>query len=281
MRLLRLSEVQMSPRDRVFYYSRTWAVALALIALGTVAWLVFYSFNAGWKLGYYIAGVIVLFSELLRRFITARFRPTNWLARTNDEGVFIQFRSYLNYHLPAEDLTVVFVSYSEIRSARLVRERVQLPNEDGGYDTQFLRYVELELEGDIAPLGKALQAELIERAPQEKRWYGSSSTVYQDHPVRMQSPPFVQMRWRVVPCAQRFLEALRPYTTIGDPVSLMQDFAHMQGLSREEQQLRLRELTERGETITSIYIARKLYGCGLTEAKEMVEGLRRGTSIGN
>ena len=108
MRLLRLSEVEMSPRDRVFYYSRTWAVALALIALGTVAWLVFYSFNAGWKLGYYIAGVIVLFSELLRRFITARFRPTNWLARTNDEGVFIQFRSYLNYHLPAEDLTVVF-----------------------------------------------------------------------------------------------------------------------------------------------------------------------------
>lgn len=183
----------------------------------------------------------------------------------------------MNYHLPSEDLTVVFISYGEITSARLVHERVKVPDMEGGRgtETQTLRYVELELAGDVGALAKALQAEVAEKAPKEKRWYGSSSTLYEDHPVRMASPPFLQLRWQVVPRAQTFLEALRPYTTIANPVETSQDFVHLQGLRREEQQQRLRELAQRGETIAAIYTARKLYGCGLSEAKEMVEGLAK------
>ena len=55
---------------------------------------------------------------LMRRFVSARFRPSNWLVRMNDTGLFIQFRSYLNYHLPTNDLTIVFVGYTELRLAR-------------------------------------------------------------------------------------------------------------------------------------------------------------------
>jgi hypothetical protein len=108
----------------VYSHSRALALFSVLIVLSVAAWLIFHAFAAGWKPGYYIAAAILLFFDLLRRFITARFRPSNWLVRTNDRGLFIQFRSYLNYHLPADDLTVVFVSYQEIRSARLVREKV-------------------------------------------------------------------------------------------------------------------------------------------------------------
>jgi hypothetical protein len=53
-------------------------------------------------------------------------RPSNWLARVRNDGLFIQFRSYLNYHLPADALTVFFIPYQEIRSARLVRERTKI-----------------------------------------------------------------------------------------------------------------------------------------------------------
>src|SRR5205814_2918365 len=274
MRLLRLAEVETGPNERVYCYSRSRAILLAMALLGAAAWLVFHAITTGWKLGYYIAAVLVLFLELMRRFFTARFRPTNWLVRMNDEGIFIQFRSYLNYHLPAEDLTVVFLSLSEIRSARLIRERVTTPDPQGhGTTTQFLRFVELELAGDVAPLAKALEAEITEKAPMQKHWYGRSSTLYQDHPVRMQSPPFLQLRWQVVPRTQKFLQALRPYTTIPDPVSISQDFTHPESLSREEQRHRLRDLAQRGETIAAIYLARKLHGCGLAEAKDMVEGL--------
>ena len=114
----------------------------------------------------------------------------------------------------------------------------------------------------------------------EKRWYGKSSTLYQDHLVRMQAPPFLQMRWQVAPGAKKFLAALRPYATIAEAVSLSEDFTNLQSLSRDEQQKRLRELARRGETIASVYMARKLYGCGLLEAKDMVDGLRTQSGAG-
>jgi hypothetical protein len=274
MRLLRLADVETTPSDHVYYRSRAQALLFVAIAIFGAAVLAFRAFTAGFHLGYYLAAVDISFLALYRRFITARFRPSNWLVRTNNLGLFIQFRSYLNYHLPAEDLTVVFIAYQEIRSARLVREHVSTPDNEGGSSTQTLRYIELELGDDAGPLTNALQAESAERAPKEKRWYGSSSTLYEDHPVRMPSPPFLQIRWQAAPRAQVLLEALRLYTNISDPVLIKQDFTHLQGLSREDQQKRLRELAERGETIVAIYTARKLYGCGLSEAKEMVEGLR-------
>ena len=280
MRLLRLSEVETSSNDRVFRYSRTHAVVVALIAVSAAAWFAFHAYTAQWKLGYFIAAAIVLFLDLFRRLVTARFRPSNWLVRMNDLGVYIQFRSYLNYHLPAEDFTVVFISFGEIRSARLIKERVTTPDPQGhGTQTQFLRYIELELAGDVAPLSQALDAEAGESAPMEKHWYGSSSTLYQDHPVRMESRPFLRIHWQVVPGTHKFLDALRPYTTIAETVSLSQDFSHLQSLSRDEQQKQLRELAARGQTVNAIYIARKLYGCGLAEAKQIVEDLNNKAKV--
>jgi len=77
-------------------------------------------------------------------------------------------------------------------------------------------------------------------------------------------------------CAWRtkFLDALRPYTVIADSVSLKQDFTHLKSLSREDQQKQLRELAARGQNVTAIYAARKLYGCTLGEAKQKVDSLR-------
>jgi len=279
MRLLRLSDVEIRPNDRVYRYSRWHAMLIATAALGLAAWAALHAYTAQWKPGYYIAAAILLVCELLRRFVTARFRPSNWLARMNDEGIFIQFRSYLNYHLPASDLTVVFISYGEIRSARLINERVTVSDpQNHGDATQYLRYVELELAGDIAPLNQALESEATESAPKERRWYGSSSTLYRDHPMHLESDRFFRIRWQATPGTHRFLEALRPYTTIADPVSISQDFARLEGLSREEQDARLRELARRGETISAIYLARKLHGGSLAEAKQLVDGFRAGRS---
>lgn len=281
MRLLRLNEVETNSADRVYRYSRLLAGITVLVTLAIAARVLLSAVTGNWKPGYYIAGVILAFMWLMRRFITARFRPSNWLARVNDQGVFIQFRSYLNYHLPQEDLTVVFISFGEIRSARLIKERVttlDLPGQ--GTQTSFLRYVELELAGDIAALSAALDVELTEKAPKEKRWYGTSSTLYEDHPARMESPPFLRIHWQVFPGTHKFLDALRPYTTIAEPVSLNQDFSHLQSLSPNEQQQRLRELAVRGQTVAAIYTARKLFRCSLVEAQEIVEGQTNKTSAG-
>ena len=57
---------------------------------------------------------------IYQKVVTARFRPTNWLVRMTDGGLFIKFRSYSNLGFPDQDLTVAFIPYSDIRSARYV-----------------------------------------------------------------------------------------------------------------------------------------------------------------
>jgi len=280
MRLLRLSDVETDRNDRVFEYSRFRALLVACVELGGTAVLLLRAFAMHWNAGYYIAAVLIFFAALTQRFITARFRPSNWLVRMNDLGMYIQFRSYLNYHLPPEDFTVLFLSYGEIRSARLLRERAQVSDAEGNPTTQIRRYVELELAGDTAELIKALRTEMTEKAPVEKRWYGSSSTLYEDHPVRMESPPLLQIRWQAVPRAQKFLDALRPYTSIVEPVQIAQDFLHLETLSPDEQRKRLRELAEKGEIISAVHLAQKLYGCGLADARDKVEKLRQEAATG-
>jgi ribosomal protein L7/L12 len=85
--------------------------------------------------------------------------------------------------------------------------------------------------------------------------------------------PFLRIRWNGVPGAKRLLEMLRPYAVLADPISLKEDFTRLRSLSHEAQQEKLRDLVRRGQTITAIYTARQLYGCGLTEAKQVVDGL--------
>jgi hypothetical protein len=276
MRLLRPRDVEIGPNDRLFHHARLRALIFWLAGFAAATVFFLHAYTAKWPPGYFFGSFLLLFLLLTLRMVNARFHPSNWLVRMNETGIYVQYRSYLNYQLPADDPSVAFLSFAETASARLVKGRVETPDttKPGGTQTQYLRYVELELSGDPAPLADALQAELGEQAPLEKRWYGTSSTLYRDYPVTMSAPARVRIHWDVVPRAQKFLDALRPYTVIADPVSLTQDFTHLKSLSREDQEQQLRQLVARGQNITAMNAARKLYGCSLGEAKQMVDSLR-------
>jgi hypothetical protein len=254
-----------------------------LAAFSGAAAMFFYAFTGKWKPGYIFGPFLMLFVLSMMKLVTARFHPSNWLVRINETGFYVQYRSYLNFQLPADDPSVVFLDFGEIASARLIKERLEIPDptRPGSTQTQFLRYVELELSGNTAALVSALGDERGERAPMKKRWYGgSSSTLYQDYPVDMSTPPFLRVHWDVRPGAKKFLDALRPYTVIADTVHVTQDFTRLQSLSCDDQDKQLRDLAARGETITAIYAARKIHGCSLGEAKKMVEGLQSSTGTG-
>ena len=275
MRQLRLQDLEIGPNDRVFRHARLRALIVWLAGLAASMAFFFHAYAGKWTPGYFFGPFLLLFLLLTLRMVTARFHRSNWLVRMTETGIYVQYRSYLNYQLSADDPSVVFLSFGEIVSARLVKERVETPDpaKPGSTQTQYLRYVELELSGDTAPLVEALQAERAEQAPLEKRWYGTSSTLYRDYPATMIGPPFLRIRWDVVPGVRKFLDTLRPYTVINDPVSLTQNFTHLKSLSREDQQQQLRALAARGQTIAAVYAARQLYGCSLGEAKEMVDSL--------
>ena len=282
MKILLESQVEKSAADRVFRHSPFRALVVWLAAFLGAAAMLFNAATGKWKPGYIFGSFLMLFVLLMLRLVTARFHPSNWLVRMNDIGLYVQYRSYLNYELSADDPSVVFVSYGEIASARLVKERLQTPDpmRPRTTQTQYLRYVELELSGDTAALVSALSNERGESAPMKKRWYGgSSSTLYQDYPLSMNTPPFLRIRWDVVPRSAVFLKALRPYTVIAETVHVHQDFTRTQSLGREEQEKQLRELAQRGDVIAAVYAARKIHQCGLAEAKKIVEDLQSSAGI--
>jgi hypothetical protein len=278
MKLLRAAEVPETPRDRVYRASRLHGALFVLVCLAACAAVLFYHWPAR-RPSYYIGAAILILLYLGRRFIIARFHPSNWLVRMGDDGLYLHFRSYLNEHLSEEDPTVAFLSYQEIQSARLVKEHVETPDPARNNTTQnqTIRWVEFELATDPAPLAAALDTESGRPAAPEKRWYGTSATLYRDYPVLMQSPPFLRVKWQVVPRASAFLEALRGHVAIAPEVVLAADLAHLQGLSRDQQETRLRELDKRGHTIAAVYMARKLYGGSLADATNFVNGLRGGS----
>ena len=278
MQLLRVSEVQVSNGDRVFSYSRWRAVLVALLMLASAVVCVLIGRRQPAAttryLSYYVAAVFLVGFFFFRRFVTARFRPTNWMVRVGLEGLFIKFRSYLNYSLPDDDQIVAFLPYHDIRSVRVVRDHTTFADMQGHRATQTMRLVELDLAVDVTELAKALDTERARPASSEKHWYGTSSTLFRHYPVLVKPPSFLQMQWSVTPGWKAFLAALGPFAQIAPPLSVSEDLTRLSSLSREQQEQRLRWLDARGETVLAIYTARRLYGYDLSEAKSFVDTLR-------
>jgi hypothetical protein len=279
MQLMRLADVPTDRRDLVFAYSRFRAVlGASLLAISAFGCFLFAWFNGAW-LGYYIGAVILILLLVFQNLVTARFRPSNWLLRATDHGLFIKFRSYLNHHFDHRDLTVVFLPYSDIRSARAIKEINTVPDrEDGGptgITTKTHYTIELELAENCTGLSKLLANERDRIYAKSVVGAGRVSTRYQHLPVRLTGPNRLRIDWGVVPNAQTLLERLTHASAVPDHIVIANDFTQLEALSREQQEARLTELVESGDTITAVTLARKLYSYDLTAAKQFVEELAR------
>src|SRR5512144_2439263 len=120
MQLMRVSDVPEGEQEDVYALSRVSALVAVAIVLSASAVLIWIGWRRSAPPAHFIAGVMIMMLLLMRRLVLARFRPTNWLVRASDAGLLIQFRSYLNSHLPETDQTVAYIPYDEIRSAHAV-----------------------------------------------------------------------------------------------------------------------------------------------------------------
>lgn len=275
MQLMRLADVPMDPHDRVYYYSRFRAVTGAtLLAAVAIAAFVFAWLKGAWPM-YYIAFAMALCLLLYQRLILGRFRSSNWLLRMTDHGLFVKFRSYLNHHFDAQDFTVLFLPYSEMRSARMVKERQERPDreQESATTATTRRILELELAGKSTDLAVALTAERERVFGKTPRGAQRISYRYQHFPVRLVSPTFLRVEWGAVPRIQTLLDALTRHTLVHGGGEESKTFANLDQLSKQEQETRLLELAESGDMIGAIAIARRLYSYDLTTAKQFVEGL--------
>jgi len=277
MEVLRSADVPIHRRGHEFRYSRVRAgagatilaaVALALIGFGRI--------QNSW-IAYYIAGLILVALLMFHNLVTARFRPTNWLVRMTDDGLFIKFRSYLNYRFSDQDHTIVFVPYCEIGSAKLVKERQAIPDPDEGNrratTTRTRRFIELELAGNSEQLANALAGESKRVLAKPTEGGSSVSSQYQHLAVQLAAPNLLRIEWGVVANAQTLLDALTRHTLVQHPTAVSKNFVNLDGLSREEQESRLLELAQSGDMIGAATMARTLYAYDLATAKNFVESL--------
>ena len=278
MQLLRFGDVPVSPDDRVFRYSRGRVIVMTASAIAVSIISIALGRQQHSPLLYYVGAVLVVGVIVLQTFVTARFRPTNWLVRANDEGLFVQFRSYLNYRFPADRQTVAFIPYGAIRAACAVRERRELPDPEStrhpnSTTIQRSTTVRLDLTGDLSPLARAIDDDA--RLAVGDSGGDAPRTRYRHVPIRMSSPATLELEWGVTPRAETLLALLSSHGVATDTAHATRDYAHLETLSRDEQEKRLLELVHQGETVAAVRIARQLYGWDLTRAKAFVEGLRR------
>src|SRR5262245_31233590 len=274
MRLLQLAVVPTAPQDKVYRYSPFRASFVVLIVVLCAGGLFLFGWLQDVWIAYYISAVIFLFLLIFQRLITARFRSSNWSVRMTNEGLYIKFRSYLNHHFPENDLTVLFLPYSETRSGRLVKERQEVPDLADGRNstmTKRRRLLILELAGESSELASALDNE-------RKRVFGKvnqggAKSRYQHVPVRLASPNLLMIEWGVVPGVQSILDALTRHTFVRTGEERATDFVRLDGLSREQQEERLLELAVSGDIMGAVAMARKLYSYDLATAKTFVESL--------
>jgi hypothetical protein len=269
MHVMRAADVIAGDADRLYRHSRGQAIAVVVcggLAAGALAWV---GIRGGHWVAVYLAGLILLGLLVLRRFVTARFRPSNWLVRQNDEGLFIQLRSYLNHHFTPDDRTVAFVPYGEIRSARSVRERTELPGRNGeAHTVRVRRLVELEVTGSADPLAEAVAAEIDRMA---SRRMGLARTIYRHVPVRRVAPTRIEVEWGGVgPAARAFLATLPASIAIEPPIDSNNDLARLRHAGRPEQEAYVMRLADTGRVIDAIAAARLLFGWDLEAARTFV-----------
>lgn len=198
-----------------FTYLLLGAVALA------AALFPLYVLSAEWRtIQWYGWGLIALFltPALLLWLFVARlswhgffscFRGTNWVAKLTAEGLWLKFRSHLNWNAPGREHepTVVFIPYSAIRQAHLVREHSYIRVRN----TRRLRrlaYVELLLDQgmDTSPLRRAVIEEIAWK-PDKKRGVGK----FEEAPVYVHAPDRLRVTHR-----PGLLEALGQKTSLGE-----------------------------------------------------------------
>ena len=284
MQLLRERDIPANDHDRVFRYSRTnAAIAYALLFGGAIA-----LFATGGRQRVVplqlLALLVAALVSLSKRFLVARFRPSNWLVRATESGLYVKFRSYLNYHFSADDLTVAFVPYREIASARLVRETVQKldlsSRIDGSTRNRVPSYqqrktAELELSCDTAALAAALLEEGARTGPREKRWYGSTSTRANHQPVMLEAPTRLRIVWECVPRVGTFFAALKSHVRVQTSTTRDWSYEATQALDRPALERRIAELARAGKMREARLQTRLHFGYDDGETREFINGLLR------
>lgn len=187
-------------------------------------------------------------------------KPTNWLVKFTDHGVFLNLRTYRNAHFAPAEGTVAAIPFGEIASARLVTESSRQTWGDQERTTRT-RYVQLELRTSAAPLMDAVASERAREVPRTKVMGSHSSTKHHHYPVQA-----VDERTVRIEALAGLLEAFGEQVRLEPPLEVDLNRT-LEGLGPEERAL---AFLRRGHRFEALSIARRELGMSKREAKAWV-----------
>ena len=276
MEFLHPSDVPRSRIHHVFRHGRLgFAVMLVLFGAGPVwglrqAWPTLSELPLlGWLVAgpllLLAAGLYVLVSSFLGSGLVASFLPTNWVMKSSADGVFLQFRSFLNHRFDGDEPTVVFLRFADVEAAGKVVERVERVHGDG-QRTTMVPYLELRLKSKDTDALLAAVTRERQRKGVESRFLGVTTRSRANHvPVLVPEPGVVRVEWRsgMLRALERSVETL-PRRTVG---------AGSEPRARGATDDEIREHLQRGDKLGAVGLVRDSYGMKLTEAMAFIESL--------
>ena len=255
------------------YRNQSWrGLAGAAVVIGAVAMVVSLpkseesATNLAWMPGLFALALGVLCLERLR---VCR-KPTGWLLKSTDEGLFINLRSFHNYHLPRESHRVLFVPADEVAAVCKTHEIQLVPGRRRPHRDQY-SFVDIFLKEGIsmAPLVQALREERRAEAPAGGRWRRAKRDEY---PVRVLDPPGVRLVWDwIKPGEGRALDLLgERYPIAPDQRTTARRWEH---LNAEEQEALVLQYWEWGQVEDAVSLGRMLWGVGAYRARKRLQEL--------
>jgi len=225
-----------------------------------------------WPMG----AIVLLFAFLFFTLFKKTRGPANWLLRLTPAGqVTVKFRSYANAHFPPEDIVAFTLEPREIRWARPSGQQIITLTDEGTQSTHR-RHLELAVDEAIArQIDEYIRLERSRQAPETGRLVKSRSKMI-DYPVSVVDGQIIRITWRgesacVTPKLQRALDLLAKHVKVEpSPPQSVHDFT---SATRDDAEDKILDLAEAGNQLAAIRLARKVYKCSLTEAKQLVDGL--------
>jgi hypothetical protein len=278
MTFYKIDEVPISRDDQVFKESPTVNATAAFILFG-IAIAALVCGIEKWPQGkspttffYFTAVMCTLIGLFPLAFFRASLKPTNWLLRCQLGGIFIKYRGYENWRLPADTVQVAGIEYGEIAWAKLVKEQRKSPNTDGkaGCQIQFLTYIDLGLTNpDLSALDANLQRERALRPDTGLK------VVVLDFPVQVLPGGIVEIRWGagIRPSPNKALQAIGQRVKILETEHRKTDLTHHTGANPEEEKAKILALAKSGDRFGAVKLAQQVYGYKLTDATTFVDQL--------
>lgn len=267
MNLLSPNQVNINPGNIIYKNSPFWGFfgfvgITAFLGIPVVLWA--YD-QLPLEVIYFSGFFLFIFSIVYFRIFLKTLKPENWVVCLSDKYVLIKFRSFMNAHLPKDDLQIIQLQYSEIISFFIGKKTRITPMASGGKRYEFIKYIDLHLNCTTNTLKAQLNNERnMRRVSRALQFY---VFVIAENKIRIH---WFDTQTVISPNLKHIASSL-----VAKGVYQIHDEAFFKKASEEffDEDKDILELYDNGYQIEAVSLARRLYGINLAEAKSYVHKL--------